>query len=129
MSKEFKSLLRPLVVLFVLTSALFIVFGSRMEAKKIDQTVVIIANLLLFIVTLVNLFFQSKNINNPNPNAVIRGVIAGTFIKLFILAAAVIIYLFTAGESRNVNAVFVGMGLYVIYTWLEVRISLKLKRP
>jgi hypothetical protein len=129
MSKEFKLLIRPLIVLFVLTTALFIIFGSRMEAKKIGQTVVIAANLLLFLVTLLNLYLQSKNINNPNPNAVIRGVIAGTFIKLFVLAAAVIIYLVAAGQGRSINAVFVGMGLYIIYTWLEVRISLKLRRP
>ena len=129
MSKEFKSLVRPLIVLFVLTTGLFIVFGSRMEAKKIDQNVVIAANLILFIVTLVNLYFQSKNLQNPNSAAVIRGVMAGTFIKLLVLAAAVIIYLVAAGEGRSINAVFVGMALYVIYTWLEVKISLKLKRP
>jgi cobalamin biosynthesis protein CobD/CbiB len=127
MTKEFKALIRPLVIFFVLSTALFIIFGNKMEAKKIAFGVVIAANLLLFVVTILSLFFQSKNINNPNPNAVIRGVIAGTFIKLFMLAAAVIIYLLTAGESRSVNAVFVGMGLYIIYTWLEVRISLKLK--
>jgi RsiW-degrading membrane proteinase PrsW (M82 family) len=129
MSKEFKSLVRPLIVLFVLTTGLFIVFGSRMEAKKIDQNVVLAANLILFIVTLVNLYFQSKNLQNPNSAAVIRGVMAGTFIKLLVLAAAVIIYLVAAGEGRSINAVFVGMALYVIYTWLEVKISLKLKRP
>lgn len=129
MSKEFKQLTRPLLVLFVIINTLLIVFRSRMEAKKIDVDVTIVANLILFIVTIVNLYFQSKNLQNPNSAAVIRGVMAGTFIKLLILAASVIIYLVAAGEGRSINAVFVGMGLYVIYTWLEVRLSLKLKRP
>lgn len=75
-----------------------------------------------------NVYFQHKNSQNPNPNAVIRGVMAGTFLKLFVLAAATLIYLFNAGEDRSVNAVFVGMGLYIIYTWLEVRISLRMNQ-
>ena len=128
MTKEFKQLTRPLLVLFVIINTLLIVFRSRMEAKKIDVDVTIVANLLLFIVTIINLYFQSKNLQNPNSAAVIRGVMAGTFLKLMILAASVIIYLVAAGEGRSINAVFVGMGLYVIYTWLEVRLSLKLKR-
>jgi len=74
----------------------------------------------------VNIYFQSRNIHNPNPNAVIRGVMAGMFLKLFGLAAAAVIYLFAAGAGRNVNALFVSMGLYILYTWLEVRISLQL---
>ena len=76
---------------------------------------------------MLNIYFQSKNIHNPNPNAVIRGVMAGMFLKLFGLAAAAVIYLFAAGSNRSVYAVFAGMGLYIIYTWLEVRISLQLK--
>ncbi|MBV9987155.1 MAG: hypothetical protein JO301_05720 [Chitinophagaceae bacterium] len=127
MTQTYRTLTRPLVILFIITTALFIIFRSRMDNKGIDGIVVISANLLLFIVTMLNLYFQYKNITNPNPNAVIRGVIAGTFLKLFMLAAAVIIYLLAAGAKRSINAVFVGMGLYVIYTWLEVRISLKLK--
>jgi hypothetical protein len=127
MTQNYRMLTRPLVILYIISTALFIIFRPRLQAKGIDAVVVIVANLLLFTVTMLNLFFQYRNMDNPNPNAVIRGVIAGTFLKLFLLAAAVIIYLLAAGPQRSVNAVFVGMGLYVIYTWLEVRISLKLK--
>ena len=127
MTRDFRTLTRPLYLFFIIANALFLVFGKQMEAKHISQTVVIVANLLLFGITLLNLYLQHKNINNPNPNAVVRGVVAGTFLKLLILAASVIIYLLAAGDGRSVNAVFVGMGLYIIYTWIEVRISLKLK--
>jgi hypothetical protein len=126
MKKSFATLSRPLTILFVITTALFIVFGKRMEAKNISQTVVISANLLLYIVTMLNLFFQVRALSNPNPNAVIRGVMAGTFLKLLVIAAAACIYLLVAKQTRSVNAVFVGMALYIIYTWLEVKISLRL---
>jgi hypothetical protein len=126
MNKEYLRLIRPLALFYIFSSALVTVFSNRLELYKIDIAVVIIANLFLFVVSLVNIYFQWKNINNPNPNAVIRGVMAATFLKLFVLGAAAIIYLLAAGEKRSVNAVFVGMGLYIFYTWLEVKISLRL---
>ena len=126
MNKEYLRLIRPLALFYIFSSALVTVFGHRLELYKIDTAVVVIANLFLFVVSLLNIYFQWKNINNPNPNAVIRGVMAATFLKLFVLGAAAIIYLLAAGEKRSVNAVFVGMGLYIFYTWLEVKISLRL---
>jgi hypothetical protein len=126
MEKKFGPVTRPLLVLFVIVNALLLVFRHRLAAKGIDADVPIIGNLILFGVALLNVYFQIRNLQNPNPQAVIRGVMAGTFIKLFLLAASVIIYLLAAGATRNVNGVFVAMGLYIIYTWIEVKISLRL---
>ena len=127
MTKEFVRLTRPVYILFIIINIVPIIFSNTLDACKINVNVVIAANLLLFIISMFNLYFQSKNINNPNRSAVIRGVMAGTFLKLMGLAAATLIYLVVAGANRSVNAVFVGMGLYIIYTWLEVKISLQLK--
>ena len=126
MIKEYKTVTRPLVIVYILTTALFLVFRSQLEIIKMDVTVLICANLLLFSVSMVILYLQMKNLTNPNPNAMVRGVIGGTFLKLFALGASVIIYLLAAGPNRSINAVFAGMGLYIIYTWLEVKISLRL---
>jgi hypothetical protein len=126
MKKEYGRYIRPLLVLFIIINGLLIGFQNRLESKKISVDVVIYANLLLFVVSMLNLYFQLKALRNPNPNASIRGLMAGTFLKLFVLAAATIVYLLVAGESRSVNAVFAGMGLYIVYTWLEVKISLRL---
>ena len=126
MTKEFRLLTRPLAGLFIIVTALLLALRTRLAQFNIDTTVVTCANILLLVITMLNLYFQYKNINNPNPNAIVRGVIGATFLKLFGLGAAVLIYLFAAGVNRSINAVFVSMGLYIIYTWLEVRISLRL---
>lgn len=126
MTQEYRTLIRPLAVFFIISTALFLVLHSKLALINVDAMVLICANTLLFLVTMLNLYFQAKNLKNPNPNAAIRGVMAATFLKLFVLAAAVIIYLLAAGSGRSVNAVFLGMALYIIYTWLEVRISLRL---
>ncbi len=126
MTNEYRKLTRPLVIVYIVTTALFLAFRSGLEIIKMDVTVLICANLLLFVVSMLILYLQMKNLSNPNPNAMVRGVIGGTFLKLFALGAAVIIYLLAAGSNRSVNAVLGGMGLYIIYTWLEVKISLRL---
>lgn len=125
--EENKTWALPLIGVFVIAGGLALAWQDKLAGFRISWMVVEAANGLLFIFSILNIYFQKKNINNPNPNAVIRGVMAGTFLKLLGLAAAALIYLFAAGTGRSVNAVFVGMGLYIIYTWLEVRISLKLK--
>lgn len=126
MKKRYLEPTRPLFIFFMIANTLLIVFRDKLELKNVSVDVAIVANILLFVVALLNVYFQIKNLQNPNPQAVIRGVMAGTFLKLFILAAAVIIYLLAAGEHRSVNAVFVSMALYIIYTWMEVKISLRL---
>ena len=113
--------------LFILVSVVTSLLQDKLKLYDINWVVVEGANLVLFVFTFLNVYFQIKNINNPNPGAIIRGVMAGTFLKMLGLAAAAIIYLLAAGPGRNVNGVFVGMGLYIFYTWLEVKILLQLK--
>ncbi len=127
MDTQNKNWMIPFVVLYTIGDLMAILLSGWMELHAINVFVVIGANTLLFAVSVLNILFQQKNMQNPNPAAVIRGVMAGTFIKLMGLAAAAIIYLLAAGEARSVNAVFVALVLYIAYTWLEVRISLRMK--
>ena len=117
----------PFISIFVVITGVVLAFAAKLEDYKINWVVVMGANIILFVFSIFNIYFQQKNINNPNQAAVIRGVMAGTFLKLMGLAAAALIYLVAAGANRSVNAVFAGMGLYIVYTWFEVKISLKLK--
>lgn len=114
-------------VLYLCITGLVLLFQDHLAMKEISSRVVIGGNTLLLVFSLLNLYFQEKNLNNPNAGAVIRGVMVGTFLKLMGLAAAALIYLVASGSSRSVNAVFVCMGLYIIYTWLEVKLSLRMK--
>lgn len=126
MTKSFNRV-KIFAVLYICVTGLTLLFQDRLAMKEISSRVIIGGNTLLLVFSLLNLYFQEKNLNNPNANAVIRGVMAGTFFKLMGLAAAALIYLVASGTSRSVNAVFVCMGLYIIYTWLEVKLSLRMK--
>lgn len=128
MKKQYGRLVYPLVALFVIANALLLVFQRRLGAMNVNIDVAISGNLLLFLVSIANIWFQLKSMTNPklSPGTQIRMVMAGTFIKLFVLASAAVIYLVAAGKDRSVNAVFVTMALYIVYTWLEVKISLRM---
>ena len=115
--KETKSWYLPFVIVFVLVTAISFFLRENLAAVKISWLVVMGANLLLFLFAVLNCYAA----------AVIRGVMLGTFLKLIGLAVATVIYLVIAGPARSKNAIFVGMGLYFVYTWLEVRISLRMK--
>lgn len=125
-----KSLFRLLVPLLLAaaTIALLTALGSEwMGVRKIDPYVVQMANLLLLLTSCLNVYFQKANLQKTNPQAVMRGIIGATMVKLFFLATLVLVYLMAAGENRSVYAVIVSMGCYIIYSWLETRISLQLK--
>lgn len=125
-----KSLFRLLVPLLLAaaTIALLTALGSEwMVVRKIDPYVVQMANLLLLLTSSFNVYFQKANLQKNNPQAVMRGIIGATMVKLFFLATLVLMYLMAAGENRSVYAVIVSMGCYIIYSWLETRISLQLK--
>jgi heme/copper-type cytochrome/quinol oxidase subunit 3 len=125
-----KSLFRLLVPLLLAaaTIALLTALGSEwMVVRKIDPYVVQMANLLLLLTSSFNVYFQKANLQKTNPQAVMRGIIGATMVKLFFLATLVLMYLMAAGENRSVYAVIVSMGCYIIYSWLETRISLQLK--
>ncbi len=126
MNRERRKLFLPLLFLLIMVNGLSVAFKSALEYNNIDNAVVIVANTLLFIICAISLSVQLKSITNTNPHAMVRGVMGSVVIKLFVLGTAAFIYLYVAGESKSVNALFISMALYLIYTWIEVRISLRL---
>ena len=118
----------PLILIFVIISSLCIVFKNRLAARNIDADVVLGANLILFIITVITTLMHSKALKNTNPNVFVRSVMGATIIKFFVIAIAVFIYMFLAGEGRSVYAVIVSMGVYVIYTVFELQNVFRLNR-
>lgn len=116
---------RPLLLFFIIINALAVVGKAQLLSFNIKNEVVIVANLLLFAFTLTSLLMQLKAAGNTNPNAIVRAVMIGMGMKLVGFAVALLVYLSVVGKDRSVNAVYVSLGLYFIYTWIEVRIFLK----
>jgi hypothetical protein len=122
---EKRGIFLPLVLVFVIVNLMALLFGSVLNNWNVDTWVIAGANCLLFFISIYNAFQHLKVMAQTNPHAMVRGVMGSTVLKLFVLGTASFIYLYNSGEHRNVNALFISMGLYILYTWLDVRIALK----
>ena len=123
--QSFAKKMLPLFFAFVLVNSLILYYQKDLDKHKIDSLVVFAANTLLFILSVLSLAMHTRSIDKKNPNAAIRGVMAATLIKLMVLTIAALVYLFWAGNNRSLEAIFAGMILYVVYTFIEVRIASK----
>ena len=122
-----KQVFLPFVLVFLVVNLVALGFTGLLKGWKIDNKVVIGANILLFLISIYNCVQHLKVIKSTNPHAMVRGVMGSTVIKLFVLGAAAFIYLYNAGEQININGLFIGMGLYILYTWMDVRVALIVK--
>ena len=127
MKSKFQQLYIPLIVLFGLVNTICFLLKDALKLKGIDPMMVVGANTLLFLICTFSIRSQIKSANNTNPHAMVRGVMGSVVLKLFVLGTAAFIYLYTVGEAQSVNGIFVSMGLYIIYTWLEVKMAMQIK--
>lgn len=122
-----KKTFRPVLILFVLVNALTLAFGKKLQAKGIDNEIIIWGNLIIFIATMASGYLYTKAIATKNPQAIMRGVYGGFMLKFFLLLTAAIIYIATA-KPVNKGALFFCMGLYLLYHFLGINNVLKQKK-
>ena len=110
----------PILLFFVVLNALFIVGRSTLEKWGADQQVLILGNALLFIITIISFWMGSRGVKSSNPHAFVRSVYSGMMVKLFICIIAAFIYIAAYKKDLNKPAFFTLMGLYLVYTFIEV---------
>ncbi len=121
-------LLRPMLLFFIVLNGLFIVGRNTLAEWGIDQSVVIVGNLLLFSVNIISFLLSRRAMNSDNPNVFVRAMYAGFMIKLFVCVAVAFIYFTSFKKNINKPALFICMGLYIVYTVIEISILTKLLR-
>ena len=120
--------LLPFILLFIIFNNFFL-FGKAWLAKYgLDHLVLIIANSLFFVISILAYFMQKKALKNSNPNVYVRSVMGGMMIKMAVVILAVMIYVLTNRGSFSKLSVFAAMGLYLIYLAVEVRQATKLNK-
>jgi len=116
----------PIILLFVVLNGFFVAGKNMLQRWNADQDVLIFGNLLLFIITLISFLIARKGLQNVNPHAFVRSIYGGIMLKLFICIIAEFIYIASFGKNLNKPAFFACMGLYLVYTFIEVSILMKL---
>jgi len=116
----------PIIIVFVSLTLLFIAGGTYLENWNLDQQVLIAGNLIVFAATLLACMVSWKGIRAATGQGAVRGVYGSFMIKFFICAAAAFIYIMIEKKNVNKPALFTCMGLYIVYTFLEVSLLTKL---
>jgi len=126
MNQTSLKLLRPMLLLFVFTSAFFVTAQSWLLKRGANPDVLIVGNLLLFGVSLVAFLVSQKALNSSNPQAFVRAMYGSFIIKFFVIATVAFIYIMVTKKNVNKPALIGCMTLYVVYTVIEVAALLKL---
>lgn len=120
--------LRPVFILFVVLTALFISTKSMLIRRNVDQDVLIIGNLLLLVVTLLSYLLLYRGIQSVNPHSFVRAMYLSFIIKFFIIVLAAALYILIAKSNVNKPALIFCLFLYLVYTFIEVSVLTKMMK-
>lgn len=133
-NKVSRKALQLIVLVFILCT--IFIFLARavvqnlhpLEEARVDFRVLLGGNVLLFGVTAISFLLYSKALRNNNPHVFVRMMYGSLLVKMFACLLATLIYAWFAGRSVNKNAIFGCFGLYVLYTWLEVKMLMAMSK-
>lgn len=114
-----KTPVRIMIAVFVVISGLFIFGKAELQKSNVDTTVVLAGNLLLFLISLLNIIRSANAIDKPNPQVFVRVFYSGFVIRLFACAIAAFIYIYMQQGRINKPALFICLGIYIIYSLIE----------
>jgi hypothetical protein len=115
----------PLVVVFLIIGVAVLVFKNILQQHGVDWQVLSGGNLFLYAVTMVSMHMLTKGLHASNTQAFLRGAYSGVLLKLFACAGAAFIYILASGDNVNKPALFACMGLYLVYTFVEMSVIMK----
>ena len=127
MKKQGRELI-PLILLFIIFNNFFLFGRNWLASHSLDYLVLIIANSLFFIVSLLVYQMQKRAAKNANPNVFVRAVLGGTMIKMAVCLVAVTVYALAFKKVFSKMSVFAAVFLYFFYLAVEVRMATKLNK-
>ena len=95
--------------------------GKNFLIKQgVDQEVLIGGNLILFIATALSFYISQRSLASANPRSSVGSLYGSFMAKFFIIAIAAFVYIMVAKKNLNKPALIICMGLYLVYTFVEV---------
>lgn len=110
----------PLVLLYVFLQSIFFLGKNILIRQGIDSFVLIGGNFVLFIATALSFYVSQRSLASTNPNASVRSLYGSFMIKFFICMVAAFAYIMMEKKNVNKPALIICMGLYLVYTFVEV---------
>lgn len=120
LKSRIRNITRILISACIVINGIFILLPVFEIPAAIDTTVVLIGNFILFLLALFTFIRSAKALDNPNPHAFVRSYYAGFLIRLLVIAGAAFIYIYMNNGIVNKPALFICMGIYAVYSVIEV---------
>jgi hypothetical protein len=117
--------LRSILLLFIVLTVFFYFAKNMLEENGVDHLVLIAGNTILVAVTVLAYLVSARSFPSTNPNASVRALYGSFMIKFFLIAIAAFAYIIAARKNVNKPALIICMGLYMIYTFIEVSVLTK----
>ena len=118
----------PAIVLFLVLNSGFLAVMKRLEGWGFDYPVLVVGNLLVFGICLLSYWMAVRGLTTKNSHAFFRWVYGSVMIKLFLLAGVAFVYIMMNKKEVNKPSLFFCMGLYVVYTFIEVSGLMKVNK-
>jgi len=122
------NVLLPLVITFISFAAAIVLAWLFWKESNVDFVVLLGANVLFFLVSIMAFRIQYAAMHDKNPNVFIRKVMTTMLLKMGIALAAVMAYVLASGKSFNKPAVYISMLIYLVYLVVEVALVMKLNK-
>lgn len=112
----------PILALFAFINCLCFLVMEHMP--NFNYYFIIVVNTMLIFMAFLS-YIRILKMDMNNPNAMIRSVMIGTLMKLGVFAIAALIYAKTQPTKVGIPTLSVCMGIYLLYSWLEIRWATK----
>lgn len=120
-----KTFIGAIIIAFAVLSGIFFYMKTAMPA--FDFNVMMSGNVLMAVLSLASYYMVTKQIKS-RPEAFVRGVYSGTFLKLMVCMAAILIYVLANKPNIHKPTLFVLFGIYAVYSVIETTILSKMAR-
>ena len=120
----------PLILLFVGLTLVFFLLRMSYHDVPVDYRVLMGGNCILFIVGIISSEMNTRAMKHQQTQGFLRLVYGAFIFKFFVLAIAAFIYIAVFKKMISKPALFGCLGLYFIYTFIEMRSVMKMsKKP
>jgi hypothetical protein len=114
----------PILALFMLLNAVGFYCMYFTSLVGIKFPFILVVNLLLFVLAIFS-FIRLQKMEVSKPNQMVQSVMMGTLLKMMVFAIAALIYSKQQKTPVGMTTLFISMGIYLLYTYLEIQWTLK----